>query len=221
MKKYPITYKNKEYEVRWEEGSLLGKHFYDHITVYEVKKILKNYKYYKEVYSVNENYLMDYLSSIHIYKDNPNYYIEEIKCLFNLMEYDASKKEKANKEKYTKEKALEEWNGILEEKDGVIDVNYKSANTIIPERGIDIKTTDGFGRFEEDFYAIPGTMFIENMRDATPEEQKSIHGYIDKISKPTGVNFWDPIEALDKDFIEDKIGEYKNTLSFMKEKGII
>ena len=59
-----------------------------------------------------------------------------------------------------------------------------------------MKTTDiGFKRFEEDFYAIPGTMFIENMRDATPEEQKSVQEYIDKISKPTGVNFYDVIDV--------------------------
>ena len=55
-----------------------------------------------------------------------------------------------------------------------------------------MKTTDiGIKKFEENFYAIPGTMFIENMRDATPEEQQSVQEYIDKISKPTGVNFWD------------------------------
>ena len=29
------------------------------------------------------------------------------------------------------------------------------------------------------------------MRNATPEEQKSIDDYIKSISKPTGVNFWD------------------------------
>ena len=43
-----------------------------------------------------------------------------------------------------------------------------------------MKTNDIVNRFEEDFYAVPGTMFIENMRDATPEEQKkSIQEYID------------------------------------------
>ena len=115
MKKYPVIYKNKEYEVRWEEGSLLGKHFYDHIAIYEVKKILKIFKYYKEVYSLNELYLMDYLSSIDIYKDNPNYYIEEVKYLFYLMEDEASKEEKAKTNKYMKEKALAEWDGIIEE----------------------------------------------------------------------------------------------------------
>lgn len=29
------------------------------------------------------------------------------------------------------------------------------------------------------------------MRDATPEEQKSVNDYIKSISKPTGINFWD------------------------------
>lgn len=73
----------------------------------------------------------------------------------------------------------------------VIDISYKSADSIIPEGSINMKTIDGFERFEEDFYAIPGTMFVENMRDATPDEQKSIQENTDKISKPTGINFYD------------------------------
>lgn len=34
-----------------------------------------------------------------------------------------------------------------------------------------------------------------NMRDATLEEQQAIQDNIDKISKPTGVNFWDSLEG--------------------------
>lgn len=61
-----------------------------------------------------------------------------------------------------------------------------------------MKTTDRCERFEENFYATPGTMFVENMRPATLEEQQSIQEYIDKISKPTGYNFWDSFtEELD------------------------
>ena len=64
-----------------------------------------------------------------------------------------------------------------------------------------MKTTDKFKRFEEDFYATPGTMFIENMRPATPEERRSVNEHIEKISKPTGYYFWDIFE---EEFNEEK-----------------
>ena len=31
-------------------------------------------------------------------------------------------------------------------------------------------------------------------RNATPEERKSVQDYVDSISQPTGVNFWDLTE---------------------------
>ena len=37
----------------------------------------------------------------------------------------------------------------------------------------------------------PKTDKVIKMRDATPEEQKSVDDYIKSISKPTGINFWD------------------------------
>jgi hypothetical protein len=61
-----------------------------------------------------------------------------------------------------------------------------------------MKTTDYFEKFEEDFYAIPGTMFIEHMRPATLEEQQSIQEHIEAISKPTGINFWDVLEKTNE-----------------------
>jgi len=33
--------------------------------------------------------------------------------------------------------------------------------------------------------------YVKEMRESTPEERKSIQEYIDKISVPTGVNFYD------------------------------
>lgn len=36
--------------------------------------------------------------------------------------------------------------------------------------------------------------FIEEMRDATPEEIEHINNYIDSISIPTGINFFDIYE---------------------------
>lgn len=57
-----------------------------------------------------------------------------------------------------------------------------------------MKTTDGFERFEADFYADSETAFIKHMRPATLEEQQIIQEYIEEISKPTGYNFWDAFE---------------------------
>lgn len=37
------------------------------------------------------------------------------------------------------------------------------------------------------------------MRDATPEEQKAIQASIDKIYKPTGLNFWDVVDETEKE----------------------
>lgn len=39
------------------------------------------------------------------------------------------------------------------------------------------------------------TLEQEPMRDATPEEQKSVDDYIKSISKPTGINFWDLVDG--------------------------
>lgn len=36
------------------------------------------------------------------------------------------------------------------------------------------------------------------MREATLEEQRVIQENIDKVSRPTGVNFWSPIEAIEE-----------------------
>lgn len=54
--------------------------------------------------------------------------------------------------------------------------------------------------FEEDFYADPSTAFVKNMREPTPEERQSVAEGIKKISKPTGINFYDYLnKALEED----------------------
>lgn len=46
-----------------------------------------------------------------------------------------------------------------------------------------------------------------DMRDATLEERQSIQENIDKISKPTGINFWELLEKYDNKKLADDIGE--------------
>lgn len=107
MKKYPITYKGKEYEVRWEHSML-----FDNVVIYEVRKIL-GIKYFKEVYSVYESGLEECLDVMGIHKEDYNYYIEQVKCLFDLMERSISDEKKIQEDEINKRKALKEWDGIL------------------------------------------------------------------------------------------------------------
>ena len=113
MKKYPVTYKGKEYEVRWENGSILGARLFDHVTIYEIKKIL-GFKYYKEVYSMSELCLRECLDVIGIYKEDSSYYINQVKCLFDLMEGSILEKKKEQEEEIAKHKALKEWDGHVD-----------------------------------------------------------------------------------------------------------
>ena len=52
----------------------------------------------------------------------------------------------------------------------------------------------GFERFPEDFKADHDTAFIKNMRNTTQEELRSIQEYIDKISEPVALNFYDFVD---------------------------
>lgn len=116
MKKYPIIYKREKYEVRWESDLL-----FDCVTIYKEDRIL-GIKYYKQVYSIDEHYLRIYLNEIGIYKEqNNNFYIDEVKYLFKLMEEDILAKELRVKREKTQKEKLKEW-------DGVIDVQYKRNN---------------------------------------------------------------------------------------------
>lgn len=103
MKKYPVIYKNKEYEVRWY-GSLI-----DEIAVYEVRpqKIFK----YKELatyytYAINELYDLK-LNDENLYVDQAMFAV--IRAIQDIEE---ENREKALAE--TQKQKLEKWNGIIE-----------------------------------------------------------------------------------------------------------
>ena len=51
------------------------------------------------------------------------------------------------------------------------------------------------------------------MRDATKEEQESVNRYIESISKPTDINFFDLLDGKDvkmEDYIRTKADEMRN-----------
>ena len=111
MNKYPVIYKGKEYEVRWE---IIGIH--KHLTIYEVKErnilnIIKRKTYIRKYY----NYSFCVQELIAIPDDDPNYHIEEVKTLFKMWETELQEEENENNIKRKKMQALAEWDGVIDE----------------------------------------------------------------------------------------------------------
>ena len=107
MKKYPVTYKGNKYEVRWEEG-ICG----DRISIYELveSRIFKRFKTYECVYSLPEETIDEVM---YMSKNDPMYYIEETKKLFEFWERSEKRKQEEEKIEANKLKSLEEWNGYV------------------------------------------------------------------------------------------------------------
>lgn len=118
MKKYPVTYKGKDYEVRWTYASVFNLfHNGECISIYEVNKIFK-IKTYKKIYTVERTIIEDFIK---VSRDDHNYYIEEAKEAFKSMEADKRFKSMKLEERLRKEntvnmqqQALEEWDGVIE-----------------------------------------------------------------------------------------------------------
>ena len=113
QKKYPITYREKEYEVRWE------KEFWDYIKIYEVKtykfKFLESLKIKRRklVYVIDEADIKSYLIENGVKDNDSNYLIKEVEALFEFYEY-SNRKEIEKAETETKQsEALEKWDGII------------------------------------------------------------------------------------------------------------
>ena len=107
MKKYPIHYKGKEYEVRWEEEC-----YRSVLCIYEVKKIYI-FKIYKLKSYAYEREIIDKVEFKGICKSHPDFYIEEIKMLFKDWEEFTEEQNKRQLIKAAKENALKEWNGVI------------------------------------------------------------------------------------------------------------
>ena len=107
MKKYPITYKNKEYMVRWTHDDWGT----PYLIAYEIKKVWK-FKIPVEIYRAYECEIEKELNDHNIYKNKvePYYYKEQIQSLFRLMEL-YNYKNALEEERVTK---LKEWDGIIE-----------------------------------------------------------------------------------------------------------
>ena len=105
MKKYPVTYKGKRYEVRWTDD------FLERVCIYEERKKL-GIKYFKETYSEYETTLRQYLKRKDVCKD-VNYYVEEVKILFEFWENETRITKDKKRLEYNQLKALKEWDGEI------------------------------------------------------------------------------------------------------------
>lgn len=112
LKKYPVTYKDVKYEVRWEPAS-----DYDtslKLVIYKVehkqwwfgvKTIYTPVFYeYQSVISVRLSYANHYRDV-----DSQDLYINEVKALFEFYEEDMQKKELEK----TQRDRLEAWDGVI------------------------------------------------------------------------------------------------------------
>lgn len=112
LKKYPVIYKGKTYEVRWEKCGILNV-----LAIYEVtrKKTLFGMKNkYKHVYSEIEDIIERTLNGKHILSSSPKYFIAEINGLFKSWERYINARNKEKLIRTEQEIALTEWNGIIE-----------------------------------------------------------------------------------------------------------
>ena len=113
QKKYPVTYREKEYEVRWE------KELWDYLRIYEVKtykfKILDLLKItkLKLVYNICEADIKNYLFDNGVKDNDPNYFIKEIEALFEFYEYSNRREIEKAETDIKQKKALEKWDGII------------------------------------------------------------------------------------------------------------
>ena len=111
--KYPVTYREKEYEVRWV------KELWDLIRIYEVKtykfKIFKDFKIkrHKLVYVIDETDIGNYLFDNGVKNNDPNYFIKEIEALFEFYEYSNRKEIEKAETEIKQKKALEKWDGVI------------------------------------------------------------------------------------------------------------
>ena len=116
LRKYPIVFRNQEYEVRWTEKTIYYEFWsetYPEMMIYEVTKWLFGKKY-KLKYSRHEDDITSSLDAT-IKDDDPDYYIEEVKELFRKWKHELDKETKKEIIKTAKEQKLLNWDGIIKD----------------------------------------------------------------------------------------------------------
>ena len=116
MKKYPVIYQGKEYEVRWEQEVCCGITSDTKIVMYEVvsytsfftHKKKNKYKRLDAYYACNINELYD------LSQNDEDLYVKQAKyaILEFFKEIEEDKQQKVLEE--SQKQKLEEWNGVIE-----------------------------------------------------------------------------------------------------------
>lgn len=116
LHKYPVTYKGKVYEVRFNDVWCNG------ISIFEVTKNIFGKNKYRYVYNVSSRLMDIELEDLGIPQDSPTRYIEMTKIIFRLWqieEYNTIWRiEKHKKEQVAKQiqhQTLADWDGVIEE----------------------------------------------------------------------------------------------------------
>ena len=96
MKKYPVIYQGKEYEVRWEDETYCGVVFDYIIAVYEVIPYTSFFTHKKKLkYKKIDSYYSSVLNKFYdLNQDDEDLYIKQAKCVVSIIFEEIEKKEK-------------------------------------------------------------------------------------------------------------------------------
>ena len=110
MKKYPIYYQGKEYEVRWERETYCGTLLEEIVVVYEVlpRKFLK----YKK--KLDEFYVRVLNDSYKLQTDDEDLHIKQAMCAVELAIKAINRKKEIKIRKEIQKQRLQEWDGVIE-----------------------------------------------------------------------------------------------------------
>ena len=115
LKKYPVIYNGKNYEVRWE--SITGNELSPiELTIYKVtqkKRLFKTVKQYIPIYSEYQSVIR--VRIVYRYKNvnDQDLYINEVKALFDMYETDLGSVNKESVLEKQRKENLEKWDGVI------------------------------------------------------------------------------------------------------------
>ena len=116
IKKYPIFYQDKEYEIRIEEfcgiSGMLTDTYY--VRIYEVKKSYNKFRKEKTKYNrVFDDFLNNVTVESHAFKTEEDYYIKIFNTAFKMYLEHCQEELKKEELKNKQLMALQNWNGVI------------------------------------------------------------------------------------------------------------
>lgn len=116
IKKYPIFYQDKEYEIRIEKfceiSGMLTDTYY--VRIYEVKKSYNKFRKEKTKYNrVFDDFLNNVTVESHAFKTEEDYYIKIFNTAFKMYLEHCQEELKKEELKNKQLMALQNWNGVI------------------------------------------------------------------------------------------------------------